>query len=443
MALWYRKGFRSLGVGCYKAVLSDEGPYVFRILGPDGATLPEVDSFLLHLSRSGRSPYTLRSYALGLAHFCGWLRGRGQPLEHVTKRTIGEYVNDFGRGPKEGSCELDAGRSGTVNPLTRKPYPRLERQPRTVNHRLSVLSSFFEYRRRAALDRGLSPPPNPVPGYESPMEGSHGMPGRDIPRRGRRAEFRRREAKELPEGIAPELARKIIVAASSRRDKAILTLLWRTGQRIGDWSGTYGRHGVLGMSLHDLDERSGTVIVRLKGARDEHRVPVTEDFWPLWRDYLLHERGDAPKEAAWVGLRRGRGNPLSYAAFEASLRYAGGKVGANVNAHMFRHALARAIVDRAGLKVAQEVLGHGRISSTADRYVRVDERAMAEAVAAAERLFDLPVSQPSGSVADPGYVFVYDDVTLDELAKLTDFHGDSGLPRSGAGPVDGRREVDR
>ncbi len=50
------------------------------------------------------------------------------------------------------------------------------------------------------------------------------------------------------------------------------------------------------------DEQSGTlaatVLVRLKGERDEHRVPVTEDFWPLWRRYLIEERCWAETPAA-------------------------------------------------------------------------------------------------------------------------------------------------
>jgi hypothetical protein len=47
-----------------------------------------------------------------------------------------------------------------------------------------------------------------------------------------------------------------------------LTLLWRTGQRIGDWSELHGQHGVLGMRLGDLDRRSGMIVVREYVARN-------------------------------------------------------------------------------------------------------------------------------------------------------------------------------
>ena len=405
----------------YEAVSVDGWPSAFRVVGPEGAAVEEIDEFLSYLARSGRSAHTLRSYALGLAHFLSWLRERGAGLDDVTTSTIGEYVDHLRAELKGGACRTDPERSGRTNPLTRKVYPSAEqKKPGTVNHRLSVLSSFFGHRAERGVEGGARPRPNPVPTRRGAMEGSHGMAGRDAPRRGRAAEFRLREPETLPKGIDAGLAARIIAAAGSRRDRAILTLLWRTGQRVGDWGGPAGRHGVLGMTLHDLDEPNGAVVVRLKGARDEHRVPVTEDFWPLFRGYLEYERGaDLPTEAAWVGLRRGKDRPLSYSAFEASLRYAGRKVGANVNAHMFRHALAQAVVEGAGLKTAQEILGHRQVSTTAATYARVDERAMVEAVAAA-RSKSRPRSPTS---EDPAPLFAYDAFTLGELERLAEQDG--------------------
>jgi integrase/recombinase XerD len=415
--------------GPYEVVPTTAGHPAFRVVGPDGAPHPEAEAFLVHLSRSGYSPYTLRSYSTGLAHFLGWLHGMGEPVASVTRGSIGEYVDQFALEPKGGACRTDGGRA---NPATREPDPSMARKPSTINHRLSVLHSFFEYLLRDRPEEATRTSANPVPGYRSPMEGSHGMPGRDAPRHGRRAEFRRRQAEDLPKGIDPVLAEKIIAAATSRRDKAILTLMWRTGQRVGDWSAFAGRHGVLGMVLSDLDEAAGLVTVRLKGARDEHRVPVTDDFWPLYRAYLERERGDGGStEAAWVGLRRGRGRPLTYSAFESSLRYAAKKVGANVNAHMFRHALAQAVVDGSGIKTAQEILGHRHVGTTARAYARVDEAAMVEAVAAAARPLGSPSPAPGvlRPKPGPGYAFAYDPGTADELERLVEHNG-LGLSRS-------------
>ena len=175
------------------------------------------------------------------------------------------------------------------------------------------------------------------------------------------------------------------------------------------------------MRLGDLDRRSGTIVVRLKGARDEHRVPVSDDFWPVFARYLGQERGlGDPEDPAWVMFRRGHGSPLTYSAFEQSLRHLCRTVGVHVTAHMFRHALAQAVVDVAGLKVAQEMLGHAHISTTADTYSHVDEQAMVAAVEQARDLFDLRAATKPGHGTAGGYVFPYDPSTLAELDAAAD-----------------------
>jgi integrase/recombinase XerD len=371
----------------------------FAIDGPSSAA-DDATAFLTWLGAHGRGTYTRRAYALGLAHFLSWLDRGGVALEAVDQRTIGDYVVAF--------------RAGTGDGLA------LGRQPRTVNHRVCVLASFFAFLVRRDQDSGgetWARRGSPVPPGRSVMEGSHGMPGRDAVRHARRGDYRQRAPRKLPRRVEPEVAVRLIASAGSERDRALLTLLWRSGQRIGDWSEVHGQHGILGMRLSDLDRRSGTVMVRLKGARDEHRVPVSDDFWPVFARYLGDERGlGGPDDPAWVMFRRGRGRPLSYAAFDCALRTLCGRAGTRVTAHMFRHALAQAVVDVAGLKVAQEMLGHAHVSTTADTYARVDEPAMVAAVQRVRDLFDLQASSPPPTAGTAGgFVFPYDPETIAEL----------------------------
>ena len=403
-----------------------ERPSVFLVLGPDGRPVSPINEFLQHLSHCGRSAYTLRSYARGLAHFFGWLHTTGRQVDDVTPQAVEAYIAFFSTESKGGACPVDPHKAGQINLRTRKSAPSLHRQPRTINHQLSVLASFFAYCIQRDTERGTGrwiDRANPVPASPSDHMNAHGMPGRDTPRRGKQAPLRRRVPRRIPRQVDPPLAQQLIDTATSWRDKAILTLLYRTGQRIGDWSSFAGRHGILGMTLADIDEQAGTITVLLKGARDEHRVPVTDDFWPLYHRYLSEERTrDASVAAVWVGLRKGKGHPLSYASFESSLRYIGRKLGANVNAHMFRHTLAQALVDTGNLKVAQDLLGHRHLETTADVYAHTDQRAMVEAVSAAKWLFDAEQTHAdragkTGPSRPPTsrYVFAYDDATLQEL----------------------------
>jgi integrase len=245
------------------------------------------------------------------------------------------------------------------------------------------------------------------------------MTGRDAPVRRGRAELRRRQPRRLPRDVDPEVAELLIREAGSWRDRAILLLLVRTGQRVGDWHPEHGRHGVLGMRLTDFDRRRSTITVRLKGARDEHRVPVTGDFWPVFGRYLAEERGDPPTDAAWVGHRRGAGKPLRYTAFEAALRYLGARLGVQVTAHMFRHGLAQQVYETAGVKVAQEILGHKHLSTTADTYAHVDQQAMVAAIADVEahRRAQRAI-RPDGFMAAQRYAFAYDPSTIAELEAV-------------------------
>jgi site-specific recombinase XerC len=247
------------------------------------------------------------------------------------------------------------------------------------------------------------------------------MMGRDLPQhRAHRDGFRRRVPRVIPQRLNPSEVQKLIDTASSWRDKAILTLLSRAGQRIGDWSALAGRHGVLGMTLGDVDRKRRTITVRLKGARDQHRVPVTDDFWPLLEKYLDAERRASEEiNALWTAARKGQGKPLSYAAFESSLRYIARKAGVAVHPHLFRHTLAQGVLDATGnIKVAQEILGHAHLSTTADLYMRVDQHAMVSALAAAKTSADRTAAQrtqPSASSVQ--YAFDYDDQTIAELER--------------------------
>ncbi|MFN8215181.1 MAG: tyrosine-type recombinase/integrase [Solirubrobacterales bacterium] len=372
-----------------------------------------VEGFVEWLEARGRSSYTRRTYGLGAAHFLRWLDDRDIEPGTVGRAAVVDYVAEFRAGPAAGEA----------------------RAPRTVNHRVSVLAALFAF--WAESDPGLwADRAAPVPPAHTTMAGSHGMPGRDAPVRGRPGDLRARVPRTVPRGVQPEVALALIEAAQSWRDRALLTLLWRSGQRIGEWSERHGRHGLLGLSLGDLDRRTGTVTVRLKGARDGHRVPVAEDFWPPFARYLGEERGlGEPGDPAWVALRKGRGRPLSYATFESQLRAISARVGVRVNAHMFRHALVQALVDVAGLKVAQEVLGHAHISTTAASYAPVDEAAMVSALARAADLASL-AARKTGDAKEAGasgggqrFAFAYDADTARELDALADHGREGKVPR--------------
>lgn len=244
------------------------------------------------------------------------------------------------------------------------------------------------------------------------------MIGRDLPRRNA-LELRRREPRVLPRDLDPAVAERLAALPKSARDRAIVTLLLRTGQRIGDWSSEHGRHGVLGMRVADVDQRRRTIVVRLKGARDEHRVPVTDDWWPLLQEYLSQERGVIASrvDPLWIGRRQGAGKPLRYPAFEAMLRATTKSVGVHATAHMLRHTVAQQLVDVAGPVVAQQILGHAHVSTTVDEYAHVEEPAMIAALSEVARRQRRSILSVVPTVTR--YAFPYSPGTIAVLDALT------------------------
>lgn len=358
----------------------------WELVGDDG-DLDDANEFLVWLAASGRSSYTQRSYAIALASFLAWLAARERPLLSVDRPLIVAMLAEWGSS----------------------------RAPATVNHRLAVLGSLFSWLIERDADGG------PWAGRRSPVpvrdrSPSHRMAGRDAAPR-ERVDLRRRKPVSIPRTLTTAECSALIAAAPSPRDRALLMMLLRTGARIGDWIADDDRHGILGLAVGDIDLERGWVVVRLKGNRRDHRVPMTSDVVEAWRSYRSALQDDP--QWAWSGQRRGAGRPLRYPAFAAMLSATGLRAGVTVHAHMFRHTLAQAIVEHAGVHAAQGVLGHVSIATTADRYARTDETAVVAAVADAARR-----ARQRRAVAFDGacgaWVFAYDDTTIAVLDSLVD-----------------------
>lgn len=358
--------------------------------------LSDADAFTEHLVILGRSSYTIRTYRLGVEHFLRWLAPGD--VDTVDRSVIAAYVGDFAQGRDRGDSPRSA---------------------RTINHRLAALAAFFAFLIHRDIDAGHGSwkgRANPVPVDDEQV--THSMIGRDLPRRNG-LELRRREPRVLPHDLDPAVAERLAAMPNSARDQAIVTLLLRTGQRIGDWSSEHGRHGVLGMRIADVDQRRRTITVRLKGARDEHRVPVTDDWWPLLEEYLGQERGPigSRMDPLWVGRRQGAGRPLRYPAFEAMLRATATSMGVHATAHMLRHTVAQQLVDVAGPVVAQQILGHANVSTTVEEYAYVDEPAMVAALTEVAHRQRRSILTPVPKVTR--YAFPYSPGTIAALDALT------------------------
>lgn len=367
-------------------VTKDQAPFHFKVVDGLGSENVDVKAYLQHLVTDCRSPYTLRSYAYGLAHFHTWL-GKNE-LASVTPEKITAYISDWCRQEKPPA-------------------------PSTSNHRLSILSGYFEFflttRSNSSEWRNRV---NPVPSVkramrQSPLRKWHRYP---------RADLRRRIPRRVHRYITEQETVKLSAFTRNCRDRALLSLLEWSGQRIGDWSGIHGRHGILGLKLGDIDQKNRTISVYLKGARDLHTVPVGEAFWPLYRKYLQLERKVQNHDAVWVSLRSGKGKALSYATFETAFRALCRRAGIKgVSAHSFRHTFAQNLLETTdNLALVQAFLAHSSPETTASTYVQVSMQRMVSAI----QQFEIRKNTQLLTEGGGEYLFDYDPTSVGVLEDL-------------------------
>lgn len=155
-----------------------------------------------------------------------------------------------------------------------------------------------------------------------------------------------------------------------RRDFAIITLLWRLGLRAGE---------VAALRLGDLDWRSGVLLVRGKGSRQE-RLPLPADVGETLAGWL--ERGRPRRDSVFVFTRlRAPYGGLSAGAVSQIVRRACQRAGLPlVGAHRLRHTAATEMLRAGGsLTEVGQVLRH-RGRDVTSIYAKVDRLALAVVV---------------------------------------------------------------
>ena len=182
-------------------------------------------------------------------------------------------------------------------------------------------------------------------------------------------------ARRLPKALDVDEVEALLDAAAfdqtviSRRDTALLELLYATGARISE---------AVALDVDDIkrpdaagsDSSSGTGTVRLLGKGDKERlVPVGRAALRAIDDYLVAARpGLAEKGRGSPALLLNvRGTRLSRQSAWAVLRGAADKAGIrrDVSPHTLRHSFATHLLDGgADVRTVQELLGHASVTTT-------------------------------------------------------------------------------
>lgn len=175
--------------------------------------------------------------------------------------------------------------------------------------------------------------------------------------------------KAVPKALSEAEAEAILDAVggadpASRRDRALLEVLYGTGMRISE---------LVGMSLADLDMSGAAVRVLGKGSK-ERLLPLgrcahealTAWLVPAGRGEMEPQRWETQhdQDAVWLN-QRGRRLSRQGAWLVVKKRAQQAGLSAKVSPHVFRHTFATHLLDHgADIRAVQELLGHASVSTT-------------------------------------------------------------------------------
>ena len=207
-----------------------------------------------------------------------------------------------------------------------------QRSRRTIARKLSCLRSFFRFLcREGRLSH------NPAAAIPTP-----------------------RLEKRLPSFLdEPQVTRLLAVPPTTKwqglRDRALLETLYSTGIRVSE---------LVGLHLEDVDEISGTVMVRGKGKK-ERLCPIGKTALKAIHAYV--ERRPKKLRAPYAVFVSQKGTRLTVRQVDRLLvRYVRmAELPSSISPHSLRHSFATHLLDRgADLRSVQELLGHASLSTT-------------------------------------------------------------------------------
>jgi integrase/recombinase XerD len=175
----------------------------------------------------------------------------------------------------------------------------------------------------------------------------------------------------LPKALPEEQVRALLASCApetevGQRDRAILTLMWRLGLRIGE---------VAALRLEDIDWRRGELVITGKGPRCE-RLPLPADVGEAIVSYLTGWRPKTDARNAFVCANAPHG-PMFRTTVTNVVARAARRAGLGVmHAHRLRHSAATAMLGAgASLEEIGQVLRH-RNALTTTIYAKVDIAAL-------------------------------------------------------------------
>lgn len=180
---------------------------------------------------------------------------------------------------------------------------------------------------------------------------------------------------KLPEDIlTQEDIRKLIENAINLRDKALISVLYESGCRIGE---------ILSMRIKDVEFEEPTCAIRVSGKKGSRRILLV-DSTPYLSNWISHSANKGnPESFLWTSIgTKNRNKVLKYNTVRELLKAVSERAGLKkrVNPHTFRHSRATHLANKLTEAQMCEYFGWAQGSDMPRVYVHLSGRDMDDAI---------------------------------------------------------------
>lgn len=326
------------------------------LLDSDYQPIDYVTRYLKYLEASGRAPNTLRLYAYALKHYCEFLESKGLNIDKIQSEGISivDVLVDFVL-----SLEYPDMLKKVVS--IQDTYPALE--PKTINTIIVAVVGFYDFLHISY-------------GYDCLGRLTKEVDSKDyrtllselvtIRKATHVTLFKSRSPRKEVEFVTRQQVDGMINACKTSRDRALVSLLFETGMRMGE---------ALGLHLSDLqlEDNRIDVIYRPNNINEASVKNFSEGtvFLPayvseLLRDYIIHDTLKYKSDYVFILLEgANKGKPMSLDAGKKLFQRISKRCGFYVHAHMLRHGFATERIDDGwSLEEISLYLRHKSLGST-------------------------------------------------------------------------------
>lgn len=154
---------------------------------------------------------------------------------------------------------------------------------------------------------------------------------------------KKRSNNTLPKDVLTEKdIEKLIKAANNTRDRALISMLWETGARIGE---------LIDLTIGDIEDHKHGKKLVIRGKTGARRIPLISSVPHIQAWLNNHPRQDEKNAPLWVNLGTANRNPgeqIQYRTITKQLNKSAEKaeIEKPVNPHHFRHSRATYLASR-------------------------------------------------------------------------------------------------